>query len=234
MTASSARAPGQTSPLGFKSWAREMAALAQCRMAPPCYPTEALPRASGQMVLVLPGFLTGDWATERHRNFLRARGFQVVASGLRFNPGPTRRVIADLEARLLRWSDRAGAPIDLVGASLGGVFARVMAQRHPERVRRIVTLCSPIRFPVETSLAPFVWALEPFHDPEFLGLREEVQRNPQAPVTAVYSPKDGIVDWRSCLQDVDATHTNVMVEAPHCIMGSVPAAQVITARALLA
>jgi pimeloyl-ACP methyl ester carboxylesterase len=191
-----------------------------------------LPRGNGRIVLVLPGFLTGDWATARHRAFLSSLGYCVAGSGLRFNPGPTRQVIADLEVRLLRWSERAGGPIALVGASLGGVFARALAQRHPDRVSRIVTLCSPIRFPVATSLAPFVWALEPFHDKDFAGLRGDIVRNPQAPVTAIYSQTDGIVDWRSCLQDEDATHVNVRIDGAHTTMGSNPAAQAVVARAL--
>jgi pimeloyl-ACP methyl ester carboxylesterase len=184
------------------------------------------------MLMVLPGFLTGDWATARHRAFLKARGFNVVSSGLSFNAGPTKRIVTELDARLHRWSDRAGGPIALVGASLGGVFARSMAHRFPDRVSRIVTLCSPIRFPVTTSLAPFVWALEWLHDPEFKKLAPDIVRNPAAPVTAVYSMTDGIVDWRSCLQDEDATHVNLRIDGAHTTMGSNPAVQSAVARTL--
>lgn len=209
-----------------------MRALVACHARPPCFPTEALPRGDGRIVLVLPGFLTGDWATARHRAFLASRGFQTVESGLTFNAGPTKRIVSDLETRLIRWSDRASGPISIVGASLGGVFARWLALRHPERVARIVTLCSPIRFPVTTSLAPFVWALEAFHDPAFKKLGSEIVRNPHAPVTAIYSVIDGIVDWRSCLQDEDPTHINARVDGAHTTMGSNPLAQAIVARAL--
>jgi pimeloyl-ACP methyl ester carboxylesterase len=209
-----------------------MRALAACHAKPPCFPAESLPRGDGKMVMALPGFLTGDWAMDRHRAFLRSRGFNVVSSGIRFNAGPTKKTVADLDARLLRWSDRAKGPIALVGASLGGVFARTLAIRFPERVSRVVTLCSPIRFPVTTSLAPFVWALEWRHDAEFKKLAPEVQRNPQAPVLAIYSTTDGIVDWRSCLQDEDATHRNLRIDGAHTTMGSNPEAQAAVCRAL--
>jgi pimeloyl-ACP methyl ester carboxylesterase len=207
-----------------------MRALARSHAQPQPFPAEPLPRGDGQMVMALPGFLTGDWAMERHRAFLRSRGFNVVSSGIRFNPGPTKRIIGDLDARLFRWSDRAKGPIALVGASLGGVFARALAIRFPDRVSRIVTLCSPIRFPVTTSLAPFVWALEWRHDPEFKKLAPEVSRNPQAPVLAIYSATDGIVDWQSCLQDEDATHVNLRIDGAHTTMGSQPAAQAAVVR----
>jgi pimeloyl-ACP methyl ester carboxylesterase len=230
--ASSAQSPPKASPLGFKSWAGEMRALAACHAKPPCFPSEALPRGDGKMVMALPGFLTGDWAMARHRAFLRSRGFNVVSSGISFNPGPTKKVINDLDERLMRWSDRAKGPISLVGASLGGVFARAMAIRFPDRVDRVVTLCSPIRFPVTTSLAPAVWALEWRHDPEFKKLAPDVARNPQAPVLAIYSTIDGIVDWRSCLQDEDATHHNLRIDGAHTTIGSNPLAQAAAARAL--
>lgn len=184
------------------------------------------------MVMALPGFLTGDWAMARHREFLRSRGFNVVSSGISFNAGPTKRTVSELEARLLRWSDRAQGPIALVGASLGGVFARALAIRYPDRVSRIATLCSPIRFPVTTSLAPFVWALEWRHDPEFKKLAPDVARNPQAPVLAIYSSTDGIVDWRNCLQDEDAEHINQQIDGAHTTMGSNPAAQAAVGRFL--
>lgn len=232
MQTSFAHAPPKTSPLGFKSWAGEMRALAACHTKPPCFPVDPLPRGDGTMVMALPGFLTGDWAMERHRAFLRSRGFDVVSSGITFNPGPTKKIVADLDARLLRWSDRAKGPIALVGASLGGVFARALAIRFPDRVSRVVTLCSPIRFPVATSLAPFVWALEWRHDPEFKKLAPEVVRNPQAPVLAIYSTTDGIVDWRSCLQDEDATHVNLRIDGAHTTMGSNPLVQSAVCRAL--
>jgi hypothetical protein len=184
------------------------------------------------MVMALPGFLTGDWAMARHREFLRARGFNVVSSGIAFNAGPTKKAIAALDERLFRWSDRAKGPISLVGSSLGGVFARAMAMRFPDRVARVVTLCSPIRFPVTTSLAPAVWAFEWRHDPEFKKLAPDVARNPQAPVLAIYSTVDGIVDWRSCLQDEDATHVNLRIDGAHTTMGSNPIAQAAVAREL--
>jgi pimeloyl-ACP methyl ester carboxylesterase len=232
MQTSFVHAPPKSSPLGFKSWANEMRALAACHARPPCFPSEPLPRGDGKMVMALPGFLTGDWAMARHRDFLRSRGFNVVSSGISFNPGPTKKIVTELDARLLRWSDRAKGPIALVGASLGGVFARAMAIRFPDRVSRVVTLCSPIRFPVATSLAPFVWALEWRHDPEFKKLAPDVARNPQAPVLAIYSAIDGIVDWRSCLQDEDATHVNLRIDGAHTTMGSNPEAQIAVCKAL--
>lgn len=231
-TQSSAQSPSKSSPLGLKSWAAEMRALAACHARPPCFPSEPLPQGEGKFVMALPGFLTGDWAMARHREFLRTRGFVVVPSGIAFNGGPTKRLVNELDARLHRWSDRAKGPIALVGSSLGGVFARLLALRYPDRVSRVVTLCSPIRFPVTTSLAPAVWALEWRHDPEFKKLTPEVVRNPQAPVLAIYSTVDGIVDWRSCLQDEDATHVNLRIDAAHTTMGSNPDAQAAVAREL--
>lgn len=170
--------------------------------------------------------------TVRLRTFLRRQGFDALESGLTVNWGPTTSILRHIEARIDAAVARAGGPIALAGQSLGGTFARVLAQRHPDKISHLVTMCSPIRFPVETSLAPAVWALEPFHDKSFTALAGDVAINPKAPVTAIYSREDGIVDWQSCLQDEGPDHRNVEVQGAHTTMGSNPLAQAVAAQAL--
>lgn len=224
--------PGPGSPLGFASWAREMRAMAACMVRAPCAATGDVAQGDGHAVLVLPGFLTGDWTTRPLRGFLAANGFQAVAARLLFNAGPTKRIIGGLSDRLAALADATGRRVSLVGQSLGGVFARGLAQRRPDHVRRVVTLCSPIRFPVETPLAPFARALSVFHDPDWTAQAGDIAGPPPAPVTALYSCIDGIVDWRQCLQDERPGYDNVRIDAPHTTIASHPQAQRIVAARL--
>ncbi len=223
--------PRAGSNLGLSSWAREVRALAACTASPPRYPEDG-PRGQGEVVLVVPGFLTGDWTTGRLRNFLSSRGYRAEAAEVFFNSGPTRTLIAHLERKLFRLSEEANAPIALIGLSLGGVFARGLAHLQPDRVNRVITLCSPIRFPVTTPLEPFVRALSTFHDAGWVADRDRIAQPPPAPVTAIYSQTDGIVDWRQCLQDEAPGYENIHVSGTHTTMGSNPQAQRIIAETL--
>lgn len=227
--------PPRGSPLGLASWAREMGALARCLAAPPDYPgVTGLARGDGRAVLVLPGFLTNDWMTARLRGFLRRLGYDVAQSELLFNAGPTRSVTLRLEDRLAGLARARKGPVSVVGQSLGGVFARVLARRNPDLVDRVVTLCSPLRFPVVTPLQPFVAALQPFHDREWLASAGDIAAPLPVPVTAIYTRSDGMVDWRQCVQDASPGAVNVEVAGAHSTIGSNPAAQLAVAKGLAA
>ena len=222
--------PPRNSKLGLQSWAREMVALARVTLRPPDYPPGPLPRGDGRSVLLVPGFLSGDWSMARLRSFLTALGYRIETAGIFFNPGPTAGMIAQLDDALLRLS--VTGPVAIVGQSLGGVLARSLALSHPDRVCCVVTLCSPIRFPVTTPLEPFARMLAPFHDAGWVARRHEIAKPLPVPVTAIYSTDDGIVDWRQCLQDEAPGSENIGVHGAHTTIGSNPEALAAIAFAL--
>ena len=204
--------------------------MARVNLRPPGYPKEPLPRGDGCTVLLIPGFLSGDWSMTRLRDFLAALGYRVETAHVFFNPGPTASMIAQLDDTLLRLA--RDTKIDIVGISLGGVLARSLALHRPQSVRRIVTLCSPIRFPVTTPLEPFAQILGRFHDSKWVARRHDIAKPLAVPVTAIYSIDDGIVDWRQCLQDEAPGCENIGIRGAHTTMGSNPQAQKIIAFAL--
>src|SRR3546814_1903900 len=93
--------------------------------------------------MVLPGFLSGDWATKALRADLRRAGFRCYAWGLGFNRGATADIIERIDGRVQWIIDRTGRAPALVGWSLGGIYAREYAKHHPGKVARVVTLGSP-------------------------------------------------------------------------------------------
>jgi hypothetical protein len=225
--------PDRESPLGFLSWLRELRALTACTLNPPPYPSVDLPRGDGRVVLLIPGFLSGDWAMIRLRAFLESLDYRVEVAGLVFNAGPTAVIMTRIERTLLRLAAKTG-PINVIGQSLGGVFARELAVRHPELVDRVITLCSPARFPVTTPLAPLVTIFAPLHDREWTMRGTFVDAHNEVPITAIYSEQDGIVDWRQCLIEVSSSRKNIRVRGAHTTIGSNPDAQIAVATALSA
>jgi pimeloyl-ACP methyl ester carboxylesterase len=210
---------------------REIMEAARATLATPHYP-DHLPRGHGETVLLIPGFLAGDWTMHPLRDFLRHLDYRVEFAGVALNLGPTKGLLPHLEQAVERLHAEVRAPMVVIGQSLGGAFARALAQRHPEKIRHVVTLASPIRFPVATPLEAIAKLLAPLHGPDVVALREEIERPPPVPVTALYSKADGIVDWRCCLQDEATDCVNIEVSSAHSAMGFHPEAQAVIARAL--
>jgi pimeloyl-ACP methyl ester carboxylesterase len=223
--------PPPESGLGLASWAREIMEAARATLSTPHYP-EDLPRGAGETVLLIPGFLAGDWTMHSLRDFLRHLDYRVEFAGVTLNLGPTRGFLPHLEQAVERLHGESGEPIVVIGQSLGGAFARALAHTHPDKISHVVTLASPIHFPVATPLESIARLLTPLHGPDVMLLRERIESPPPVPVTALYSKADGIIDWRCCLQDESATCVNIEVSSAHSAMGFNPEAQAVIARAL--
>ncbi|MGH6872518.1 MAG: esterase/lipase family protein [Rhizomicrobium sp.] len=223
--------PPKGSHLGLGSASREAGAFWACVLKPPAFPLD-VPRGDGHTVLVIPGFLAADWTTARLRAYLRAIGYRTETARIAFNAGPTPKMLSRLNETLLALAQ--DGPVSLVGQSLGGVLARGLAMRHGNKIRALVTLGSPIHFPVTTPLQPFASLLTPLQDKTWLAGLHRLSDSPGMPVTAIYSEDDGIVDWRQCLQDESDLCRNVRVSGAHATMGSNPEVQRTIALALSA
>src|SRR2546430_15139277 len=97
----------------------------------------AAPRGDGHGLLVFPGLLAGDTSTMPLRAFLRWLGYDVRGWALGRNQGPTEAVLTGLPRAVLDHAERTGRPVSLIGWSLGGIYARGMARRHPRTGRQI-------------------------------------------------------------------------------------------------
>ena len=189
-----------------------------------------VPRGDGHPVLVLPGFLAGDFSTAPLRRFLRDLCYDARGWKLGVNRGPTPALRAGLEARLAYLADRHGRKVSLVGWSLGGIFARELARAHPERVRLVVTLGTPFRDISATHAARFV-PIRPNGRPlhEAHALRASLRRPLPVPSTSVYSRSDGICHWQGCLEEEGPQRENVEVSCSHTGMGFHPEALAVIA-----
>jgi pimeloyl-ACP methyl ester carboxylesterase len=208
-----------------------MANLVAVTVSPPPYPDDAA-RGDGQPVIVVPGFCSPNVSTLRLRRFLTRQGFAPQTWACGINVGPAPKVLPRLERQTVEAAERSGRPVSLVGMSLGGTLAREAAKRCPQSVARVVTMCSPVRLPVMTPLAPLATLAGLFWDDEARRTMARVSEPPPVPVTAIISPKDGVLDWRDSLPERSPLVEIVTIEGAHMTIGSNPDAQRVVAARL--
>jgi pimeloyl-ACP methyl ester carboxylesterase len=185
-----------------------------------------LPKGDGHPVLVLPGLMADDTSTRALRAALRRQGYRVHGWGLGRNIGPTATCINGLRTKLNSLDGRYGRKVTVIGWSLGGIFARDLARRCPEEVRQVITLGSPFRIQRHSQTR----ATKSFD--RFAHLHAEQRSLPleaddctlPVPATSIYSHFDGIVHWRTCLNEPGEFSENIAVTASHLGLGHHPAA----------
>lgn len=172
---------------------------------------------AGHPVLLLPGFLVGDWTLQVMAGWLRRLGYRLYLSGIVWNvhaPEWSGDLLTQRLGHIIAETDR---PVIVIGHSLGGVLARFLGAAGPLKVRHVVTLGSPL------SDAPH--AIHPFVRSTFLLLQKRRTRaggvSPAqahfaatiaAPLptdvgcSAIFSHDDEIVDWRVCLDPYGANY----------------------------
>ncbi len=184
-----------------------------------------LPRGDGHPVLVFPGMGANDLTTLPLRKFLSGLGYTVQAWGQGFNRGPRAGVLDRAKADVRALSEaHGGAPVSLVGWSLGGLYARELAKALPGLARCVVTLGTPFTGHPKSTNAwrVFQWlsGME-VGDP---ALMREIRTPPPVPTTSIYSRTDGIVSWRCSLNEPGQLVENIEVHASHVGMGMNPLA----------
>ena len=185
--------------------------------------------------LLVPGFMAGDQSLAVMAAWLRRRGSETAAAGIRLNVDCAERAVVGIERRLRRLADRAGRPVAIIGQSRGGALARVAAVRNPQLVEALAMLGSPVVDPlsVGTTVLSAVRSVARLGDLGVPGLLSTQCRDGEccaafradlaAPlpgsmrVVSIYSRSDGIVAWRACLDpfaewvEVESSHTGMSV-----------------------
>lgn len=220
--------PGFAGPTGLRALARETSAVVEAahymrrqrgerrtRRSTP-YASRTPERGLGPVVLV-PGFMAGDGTLSLMARHLRRAGHRTYRSTMHANVGCTQEASESLERRIEAIAIKRDRRVTIVGHSLGGLLARGIAARRPDLVEGIITLGSPILAPgAAHSLLLLDLALiiklrkaglggmmgEDCTSGECAQLSWEQARTPlpeDVTFTSVYSRRDGIIDWRSCL-----------------------------------
>lgn len=250
---------GFEGPRGVRAIVREAGAVVEAgrlvrrtvgdRLRRPPVGVPAASRGNGDPVVLVPGFMAGDTSLLLLSRHLRRLGYRTYRSTMHANVGCTRAASAALEQRIEAIATRRGSKVTIVGHSLGGLLARGIAARRPDLVDGIVTLGSPLLAPgaVHPVLAldlALVIALRRAGIGRLMGeectsgdcarssweqAREQLPRT--VAFTSVFSRRDGVVDWRGCL-DPDAR--TVEVPTSHLGMALDPVVFDVVAAALAA
>lgn len=184
-----------------------------------------LPKGDGHAVIVLPGFMASDASTAPMRRLLSSLDYQPHGWGL----GRNMRIDLDRERAmqdlLCRVAEASGRKVSLIGWSLGGVFAREIAKAHPDKVRQVISLGSPIsndrRHSNARRLFEYLNGTEP--EPVREGRYRDLASAPPVPTTSILTKTDGIVGWRGSVQAPGKQTENIVVHASHVGLGVNPA-----------
>lgn len=153
--------------------------------------------ANPKVVILIPGFATHPLRMRYMAQRLEEAGHTVKRWGLGYNFGPTEENFEHLSRRVCQVKERYGQDVVLVGWSLGGIFAREIAKRHPDCVRKVVTMGSPFSHTPYSNNVWRVYQLVTGHSVERPPVKAEVPAKPPVETVALWSPRDGVVAARS-------------------------------------
>ncbi len=239
---------GFNGPSGIRALARESSTVVEAarlirRTRTDRRSRALLPYAGGHRipphdpVLLVPGFMAGDRTLQAMSAFLRHQGFRTYRAQILVNAGCTRQAADRLERRLEAIAVKRNRKVTIVGHSLGGMLARGLAARRPDLVEGIVSMGSPVLAPgaIHRVLAWDAQMLAKLTRAGFGGMmgadcfggecarlsweESQVPLEPDLAFTAIFSKRDGIVDWRACL---DPAAEQVEVRTSHCGMAVDP------------
>jgi pimeloyl-ACP methyl ester carboxylesterase len=208
-------------------WQAEAARL----LMDPVFRGQGVPRGDGRAVVLLPGFLAGDFSLGTMAMWLRRLGYAPVSCGFVLNVDCSERALSRVEARVDAIHARSGRRVAVIGHSRGGHFAKALAVRRPHQVSHAISLGGGLSSPFDISLPTLaaVAAVRAVHR----RTSDRVRRRgclsercscsfaqaytapfpPEVRLTSVYSKEDGVVRWQSCVvpyaDNVEVTGSHV-------------------------
>ena len=175
-------------------------------------------------VLLMPPYLGNDNSTAFVRNYLKSVGFATYKWDLGVNMINSKSLPKLIE-KLDEIYEKHQEKVSLVGWSGGGIFAKIIANRYPDKVEQLVTIGSPV-WGVKNIKTPVVRSLE------FLRGRKLKERNdkfikeleeiPEVPITCIFTKTDGLLPWKLCMEaeTLRKDIKNIEVYGSHCGMGA--------------
>lgn len=184
---------------------RELSAL----LRDPVFRGRGVRHGDGRPVLLIPGFLSGDWSLRMMQSWLERIGYKPYLSGIVFNVQHSERMLAGLRHRLVQIEAEAGSRVSLVGHSRGGLLAKVLSQRRPQSVEQVIALGSPLADWTDLAFVTH-HALEVVRTANEIAYGRKLNTEgrfshdlalpPVVPTTSIYTRSDDVVNFRSCLR----------------------------------
>jgi len=175
--------------------------------------------ADGHPVIIISGGgMKGKRSLNLLNRFLKKNGYNSRIVKLAKEVGEAKN-FNRLSKEVEQLHQETDELVTLIGWSLGGIYARLLAQKNSENVRQLITLSAP--FYGMNTLDNATWWFKLVYegakmknlDPRILAnLRKKVS----VPSTAFYSKDDEIVAWKSCIEkEEDELHQNIEMSGSH-------------------
>lgn len=208
-------------PPSLSLWLREIPHTVQIAASPlRRVSAQTRKQGNGEPVMVFPGILSSDKSTSLLRRTLDRAGYIALASKLGFVTGVTPETFARAEARLHEAYAKHAKKVVLLGWSLGGIYARVLAQRYPQEVAMVVTMGTPFSGDRKANNAWRIYNTLNDHTVDTPKLPGDPSVKPAVQTVAVWSANDGVIA-PECARGLQ-TERDVEIEVPfrHFAMGS--------------
>jgi pimeloyl-ACP methyl ester carboxylesterase len=196
----------------------------------PVYYGLGIPHGDGSAVVLIPGLAGLDQYLLPMHMWLCRIGYRPYLSKVGSMADCPQKLSQKLDQTIRRaFAETGRRRVHLIGYSLGGIFARSAAVRRPKQIASVTSLGSPFRGLVAHEIVFTVGRMVR----RLIHVRNEglpkgcgTSRCPCAfgqsltgqwpksvRQTAIYSPSDGLVDWRHCLTGREGV--DVEVQATH-------------------
>ena len=184
---------------------RELSAL----LKDPVFRGRGVRHGDGRPVLLIPGFLAGDWTMRVLHSWLERVGYRSYLSGIVLNVQHSERMLSGLRRKVVAIQKETESRVTLLGHSRGGLLAKVYAQRKPDSVEQVIALGAPLAdwTDLATITNHAVGVVRTANELAF-GRRfnaegrftYDLKLAPLVPTTSIYTKADDVVNFRSCLR----------------------------------
>jgi pimeloyl-ACP methyl ester carboxylesterase len=120
----------------------------------------SVPQGKGEVVLLIPGWKAPESSMWPLGWYLRGRGYKAAGWGFGTNQGDPEGDSQRMASRVEEIVGQTGAPVSLVGWSLGGVVARETARLRPELVSQVISYGTPAFGGPTYTLGASAWGEE--------------------------------------------------------------------------
>jgi len=190
------------------------------------------PRGDGRISVFFPGWKAPDATTLPMRGYLRTLGHDVRGWGLGTNQGAVEALRDTMIPKITDLAESSGRPVNVVGWSLGGLIAREVARNVPDSVHRVVTYGTPVLGGPRFTAGAFTYADEEIDRIQELQEHLDTNEPITVPITAIFTRKDSVVDWRACIDRTSLDVTTFEVGSTHVGLGIDPDVWLAAANAL--
>lgn len=150
-----------------------------------------------QKIILMPGFGTGPRKMRYMAQCLERAGHKTKRWGMGHNWGVAQECMERLEERLFEVVERYEESVALVGWSLGGLYARELAKRHPICVHKVITMGSPFSGSPRANNVWRVYQAITGHSVDQPPIEADISAKPPVETVALWSPNDGAIAPRS-------------------------------------